>query len=291
MSEKIKLGYVVVTGDPDHWRKFAVDLHGMQAVQEPDCLRFRMDEKSWRIAVAPGDDVGCDCIGLEVTSPEIMDAMVARLRDEGIEVEESAELARTRRARRVVRFPVPFKMSMELCYGLMDTTDPFISPNGARFVTGEHGMGHFALSVSDLETQYDFFTRVLGFRHTDTMYWRNPGDTGPNRPGYFLRGTGRHHLLAMLGTGKDQLHHVCVEVEQVEVVGRAWDKVEVGAAPIVMTIGQHANDPCISYYCTTPSGFAFEYSWNTLKVDDENWIPKTWFGRDLWGHKPPASIT
>ena len=286
MTEKIKLGYVVVTGNCDEWRTFAVDLHGMQAVEDVDGVRFRMDEKSWRIAIMPSEQRGYDCIGLEITSLDLFNVMVARLQAEGVEVTESADLARTRRARRVVRFTAPCELNIELCHGLMDTTEPFVSLTGARFITGEHGMGHFAITVADLDKQYDFFTRVLGFRHTDTLYWRNPDDTGPNRPGYFLRGTGRHHLLAMLGRPKNELHHICVEVEQVEVVGRAWDKVEAGAAPIVMSLGQHANDPCISYYCQSPSGFAFEFSWDTMKVDDENWDVKTWYGRDLWGHHP-----
>ena len=109
--------------------------------------------------------------------------------------------------------------------------------------------------------------------------------------GHFLRGSGRHHVLAMLGVpGVGGIHHISVEVDRLVTVGRAWDKINAGAAPVLMTLGQHANDPCVSYYCVSPSGFGFEYGWENAIVDDDNWTPTTWLGRDLWGHKDGGGV-
>lgn len=290
MVERIKLAYIGATGDIDAWKVFAGDIHGLQAVPADRGIKFRMDEKFWRIAIEPGEP-RFSYLGLELETDESFEAAVQRVRDGGIEIAEDANLARARYVKRAARFVGPEGVVFELCYQLMDATSDFLSPTGARFRTAEHGMGHFAMLSSDLEGAKDFFQRVLGMRHTDSLYWREPDtrDNEPDRLGHFLRGSGRHHLLALLGVpGTGGMHHICLEVDRMVTVGRAWDKVEAGAAPIMMTIGQHANDPCLSYYCVSPSGFAFEYAWESVIVDDENWQPTTWLGRDLWGHHDGA---
>lgn len=286
MVERIKLAYIGATGDIAAWKTFACDLHGLQAVPSDTGVKFRMDEKYWRIAIEPGAP-RFDYLGLELETQEAFERTIQRVRDEGIAIEEDPALARARHVKRAARFVALDNVVIELCYQLMDATDDFVSPTGAKFLTGEHGMGHFALRAPDLEKTKDFYMRVLGMRHTDSLYWREPHtrDDEPDRLGHFLRGSGRHHLLAMLGVpGTGGVHHICLEVDRMVTVGRAWDKVEAGAAPVLMTIGQHANDPCLSYYCVSPSGFAFEYAWENTIVDDENWQPTTWLGRDLWGH-------
>lgn len=294
MVERIKLAYVGATGDIEAWREFGAAVHGLQVVpyNTGKGIKFRMDEKFWRIGVEPGEP-GFSYLGLELETPEAFEATVQRVRDEGIEIAEDSALARARHVKRAARFVGPYNLNIELCYQLMDATEDFASPTGARFLTGEHGMGHFAMAAPNLEATKDFFVRVLGMRHTDSLYWREEDatDDEPDRLGHFLRGSGRHHLLAMLGVpDRGGLHHISIEVDRMVTVGRAWDKVEAGAAPVLMSLGQHANDPCISYYCVSPSGFGFEYGWENMIVDDENKVPTTWLGRDLWGHKEGAGI-
>ena len=289
MVERIKLAYIGATGDIDAWREFGASVHGLQLVtyNTGNGIKFRMDEKYWRIAIESGEPA-FNYLGLELETPDTFEATIQHVRDEGIDIADDPALARVRHVKRAAQFVGPHGVVFELCYQLMDSTEDFVSPTGARFLTGEHGMGHFAMRVPDLEVSKDFFVRGVGMRHTVSLYWRekDTADDEPDRLGHFLRGSGRHHLLAMLGVpGQGGIHHISLEVDRLVTVGRAWDKVEAGAAPVLMTIGQHANDPCVSYYCVSPSGFAFEYGWENAIVDDDKWTPTTWLGRDLWGHK------
>ena len=52
--------------------------------------------------------------------------------------------------------------------------------------------------------------------------------------------------------------HLMFEVTDLDLVGRAWDKVLDGAAPIASTLGKHTNDEMSSFYVRSPSGFQIE---------------------------------
>jgi len=55
-----------------------------------------------------------------------------------------------------------------------------------------------------------------------------------------------------------------------------------------MTLGGHPNDRMFSFYVKTPSGFAIEYGWGGLTIDDEEtWVVRTYDKLDIWGHFPP----
>ena len=192
--ERIKLAYIGATGDIEAWREFGASVHGLQIVpyDSGDGIKFRMDEKFWRIGIEPGEPA-FSYLGLELETPAAFEETIQRVRDEGIEIAEDKALARARHVQRAARFVGPYDVVIELCYQMMDATEDFASPTGARFLTGDHGMGHFAMLASDLEGAKDFFVRVLGMRHTDSLYWREHDTTEdePDRLGHFLRGSGR----------------------------------------------------------------------------------------------------
>jgi 3,4-dihydroxy-9,10-secoandrosta-1,3,5(10)-triene-9,17-dione 4,5-dioxygenase len=75
------------------------------------------------------------------------------------------------------------------------------------------------------------------------------------------------------------------EVDDIDTVGRAYDKVLDGEAPLSSTFGKHSNDQMLSFYVNTPSGFGLEYGTAGLLVDDATWTPARFDVPSFWGHK------
>lgn len=283
MHDVISLAYLGFRGDTSAWRTFAVDVHGMHPVMDGNILRLRMDGKAWRIQVDPEGKPGCAFVGFEWETPAKLDAVIARAKAAGYDIVEDPELASKRQVRRLARLVGPGNLNCEFCFGQIGTSLPFCSATGATFVTGGLGMGHIGLIAADAEAACVFFQDVMGLRLTDSVLSiRRAGAIVT-----FMRGSSRHHLVVVVpGTEQTQgLDHFYAEVDQISTLGRAWDKVSGGAAPVFLTLGQHSNDPAVSYYCVSPSGINFEYGWNSLMLDDEKWKPLFLTGGDHWGHQ------
>lgn len=277
MLEQITLAYLGARGSVAEWTAFGVDLHGLQPKFEERRLWLRMDDKAWRFQVDPEGEPGLAFVGFEWASDADFDAMIARVRAAGYAISEDSDLAARRKVARVAAMTGPGDIRYEFCTGLETTSAPFVSPTGARFVTGRLGVGHIGVRVMDRDRADYFLMEVMGLRATD---WA--------KGGHFFRGGPRHHLVVTVqatpSTGEG-LHHIFLEVEQLAMLGRAWDKVEAGAAPIFLTLGQHSNDPTTSYYCIGPSGIGLEYGWNAMTVDDNTWVAREWTGSSFWGHR------
>ncbi|WP_313807212.1 VOC family protein [Sphingobium sp.] len=287
MQEQIKLAYIGANGDIDEWRRFGSELHGMQAFMEGGNLRLRIDDKAYRFDISPDGPPGCTHIGFEWETSEALGRAIERVRNAGYDIAEDPGLAFQRQVGRLAHFIAPGGVRFELCTQLAVNAQPFVSPTGARFLTGEYGLGHIGYYADDVDAVQTFFQDIMGMRHSDTFV--SERFTMP-----FVRGTARHHLVAIVPSmfrssqesASSVLHHVYIEVDSITLVGQCWDKIQDGAAPVLATLGQHINDPVISYYCVSPSSFGFEYGWQSLVIDDDNWTPLIWRGRnELWGHK------
>jgi extradiol dioxygenase len=112
----------------------------------------------------------------------------------------------------------------------------------------------------------------------------------------FLHCNPRHHSLAMVGMpGLRGLHHIMLQVNELDDVGMAYDLCDQKSVPIVMTLGRHSNDEMFSFYMRSPSGFEIEYGWGAKTVDDATWSPAFFDVPSVWGHKmvgqePPGCI-
>jgi 3,4-dihydroxy-9,10-secoandrosta-1,3,5(10)-triene-9,17-dione 4,5-dioxygenase len=275
----LKLGYAGFRGDTAEWERFGCDLFGLQAIRQLNELRFRADARAWRLAVRPSDNPGLDYLGIEVGTRDDLDGIASRLIVAGHEAIEDEDCAKRRNVQRLLRTHTPDGTKLEFFVGALTVSTPFSSPTGARFVTGEAGLGHVLLLVPDLQAALTFFTEVIGLRRSDSI------EVAPGCDGHFLNGGLRHHIVALAQlpdvVGFD---HIYLEVEDLTSVGQAWDKVMSGAAPIARSIGQHANDPAISFYVGSPSGFLFEYGCGSTLIDDpDTWVETRWESAYLWG--------
>ncbi|WP_431710541.1 VOC family protein [Glutamicibacter uratoxydans] len=276
-------GYLVATvKDIDGWKRFASDLHGMQVVEHtPERLLLRVDERAWRIDLRLGDAESIDAVGWEVTTPEDLEMLDKRLCDRGyITHRATSEEAKERGVTDYVSFTDPDGHGVELYYGQKLDATPFVSPTGARFVTKDMGLGHVMLSVSQSAPYRELYMDILDLGLSDYI------DVGPD-PGTFLHCNPRHHSIAFASRPNigARFGHLMVQVEDIDTVGRAYDQILEGAAPLGATLGKHTNDEMISYYVKTPSGWEMEFGYGGKTIDQETWVPGRWEAAHYWGHK------
>ena len=288
------LGYIGFHAtDLSPWRSFAEDLlgfmpssirTGMRTGSEgTESLYYRLDERSWRVAVHQSDRPGLAYVGWELPDRDALAAAADHLESCGVPIERK-ELAGTRGVSDLIAFADPDGNRHELFYGApTNLNDRFVSPAGVSGFVTANGMGHVLFMVRDAHAAEDYYTRVLGLRTTDRM------DMGAGKRAIFMRANDRHHAVAVTDVlPEPAFHHVMFEVERLEDVGRAWERVGKSTTPVLMTLGQHANDPMLSFYVTSPSACGIEFGCGGTLVDDARWAVREVGPEELWGHRGPA---
>jgi 3,4-dihydroxy-9,10-secoandrosta-1,3,5(10)-triene-9,17-dione 4,5-dioxygenase len=287
------MGYVrVASTDLAAWELFAEKVLGLVRGQGPTegHLYYRIDEVSARLVVFPSDVDQLACVGWEVADHQALDAARDHLKNSGVEFEEGApeELAE-RRVQELVRFSDPFDNVFELFHGITYERKEAITPFGQRFVTGDQGMGHVVIPVSDDVEALRFYTETLGFRLRDSMSMPGEFVGKPAGSKVWLRFLGvnpRHHSLAFLPMpNPSKCVHIMLEVERLDDVGRALERVRRYKAPLSATLGRHMNDQMVSFYVRSPGGFDVEFGTDGLTVDDHRWVARESTAVSYWGHE------
>lgn len=274
---KVRIGYIGIRGDKLAWSSFASEVFGMQAHLAEE-LTLRVDEKEWRVRVCDEPGPPLRYLGLELDSFAELDALAGRLQTGGYNATIDTALARQRGASVLLSVQDPDDNHLEFFVGAMTALQPFASPLGVKFITGRSGLGHIGLSVSNLDRSLEFYRDIIGLRRSDIL------ELGVGQEAHFLNGGCRHHVIALVVMPNlIGPHHIFMEVESITEVGLAWDRAQARNIPIVGKIGQHANDPAISFYVESPSGFAFEYGTGSLTIDPENWTETRWQTPHIWG--------
>jgi len=287
------LGYVrVASTDPDAWRIFAGKVLGLGDGRGPTegNLYYRIDEVSARLVVFPSDVDRLEVTGWELADHDALQAAREHLEKAGVEFEEGtpAELAE-RRVQELIRFTDPFENVFELFHGITYESRPVVTPYAARFVTGQQGMGHVVVPVTDDVEALRFYRDVLGFRLRDSMSM--PGEFVGKDPGTkvwlrFLGVNPRHHSLAFLPMpNPSKCVHIMLEVDKLDDVGRALERVRKHQAHLSATLGRHMNDEMISFYVRSPGGFDIEFGTEGLQVDDARWVARESTAVSYWGHQ------
>ncbi len=287
------LGYIGIgSSKVDEWRTF-FDVLGLAGVGGPitappdiaaDTAWFKLDERAWRIAVHSGAHEGLAYTGWEVAGRAAFEHGVEHLQRSGVKVFEGSDALRaTRGVADVAQYDDPFGNAHEIFYGAMVDEDTPVFPHAASgFLTKDVGVGHVLFVVPSVEEAVDFYGRVMGLRVTDRFAW------GPNGA-VFMHANARHHSLAFIDLplpGGPGLNHFMVEASSMVDVGRAYDRAMDSRLNIVNSLGQHSNDPMLSFYTESPSGFNVELGWNGLMIDESTWSVRTFVGRgELWGHR------
>lgn len=285
------LGYIGIgVSDIEAWRRFAQDVLGVGVTDGPDGgLKLRMDSRDWRIWVEPTGEDDIVYAGWEVSGPQALAIVAAKLTAAGHEVtRDDGSLAARRGCLELARFTDPAGVIGELFWGATDRPQqPFRSPTGvSRFITGDQGLGHIVVQAQDPRAVGEFYQGLLEFRLSDQLDMTvAPGKTMPVT---FMHCNSRHHSYAFAPArpgGTKKLHHFMIETGALDDVGFALDRCAEQRVPMTMTLGRHTNDEMVSFYAQTPSGFHFEYGWGAITIDDLTWTPVRLDSGDVWGHK------
>ncbi|ANY87586.1 MULTISPECIES: VOC family protein [Pseudomonas] len=286
------LGYVTVrSSDLAQWRHYASQVLGMMVVEDEsgERLFLKMDERPYRILVQHSAQDGFGACGWEVAGQAAFDQAVAELHAAGVAVEQgSAEQAALRQVQALALFADPDGNRHELYWGPRQDFARFVSPVGVRgFVSDALGMGHVVLPAPTFDRCRDFYEQVMGFGLSDLMKVRfTPDPAEPEKRIHFMHcNNGRHHSLAIFECPVPSgCVHMMVEVDGLEDVGRALDRMHANGVKLSATLGQHTNDQMISFYMKTPSGFDLEYGCDGLVVDWSRHTPFESTVVSQWGH-------
>jgi 2,3-dihydroxybiphenyl 1,2-dioxygenase len=275
------LGYVGFgAADLGEWTDFATRWLGMQMVERGNAVRaFRMDDRTQRLIVDRTLAEGERYFGWEVADAAALDSLAARLEAAGVAVQrEPTSLADQRFVAGLISFRDPAGNRLEAFHGAAVADEAFRPGRSiSGFRTGPLGMGHAVFHVKAIDDLLGFYRDLLGFGVSDYI-------TTPFRA-YFMHVNPRHHSLALIETGRQDLHHLMVELYSLDDVGQGYDIALGEPEKIATTLGRHPNDAVTSYYLRSPSGFLLEYGWGGKEVTPGNWTPtEVTVGPSLWGH-------
>ena len=290
MSVIKSLGYIKIqTSDIDRWRRFAFDVLGFAqgSGPDPDALYLRMDERPARIIVVPGDTDQAVHIGWEVRDGLALQRVRDTLERAGVAVKPlSVEEADDRRVEDVFAFTDPTGTPTEVFFGPALDHSPVVTPFGANFVTGAQGLGHVVLPTMDPAGAFAFYSETLGFLPRGAMRLPAPPEFGPLRIRFFGVNE-RHHSMALCPAphgGAPGLVHIMVEVDSLDAVGRALDRVVKDGFSLSSTLGRHTNDKMISFYVRAPGGWDIEFGTDGMKVDETYYTSEEITSDSYWGH-------
>ncbi len=291
MTDLKRLGYITLsTADIDRWRHFAFGILGFAEGKGPDssALYLRMDERVARIIVVPGERDRVVTVGWEVRDHAALQRVKATLDGAGVAFKQlSVDEAEARRVEEVITFEDPAGTTLEVFHGPVLDHSPVITPFGAKFVTGDQGLGHLVLPATDPNGLFDFYTDVLGFRSRGAFRVPLPKEFGPVRV-RFLGINERHHSLAIVPAAHQRdprLVHIMVEVDSLDAVGQALDRVNAEGFQLSSTLGRHTNDKMVSFYVRAPGDWDIEFGTDGMRVDETYYTAEEITADSYWGHQ------
>ncbi len=187
-----------------------------------------------------------------------------------------------------IAFEDPAGTRLEVFYGPVLDHSPVVTPFAGRWVTGGLGLGHVVLPATNFDETYEFYTQVLGFLPRGSI---RLDEEGLNRV-RFLGINERHHALALCPappTEEPGLVHLMTEVDTLDAVGQALDRVNGMDFSISSTLGRHTNDKMISFYVRAPGGWDLEFGTEGMLVDERHYTSEEITADAYWGHDQTGS--
>ena len=90
------------------------------------------------------------------------------------------------------------------------------------------------------------------------------------------------------------LIHLMVEVDSLDAVGRALDRVIKDGFQLSSTLGRHTNDKMVSFYVRAPGDWDIEFGTEGMRVDETYYTAEEITADSYWGHQwmgePPAAM-
>ncbi|MCW2614478.1 MAG: 2,3-dihydroxybiphenyl 1,2-dioxygenase [Frankiales bacterium] len=283
----IGLGYLgLESAHASDWSEYGPQVLGLGLAPSEDegTVLLRMDERHHRIAVRQGERERLSYLGWHLRNRIAFEAALTVLEREGIEYTLAGqELIDERGVHAMAWFIGPDRQRHELFYAQSFNPHSFLPGRPhAGFMAGDGGLGHVVLAVPEWTDELEHFvTDVMQFK------WYGSGmSTGRLRfysPKLNLRS---HSIGYATMPGLLGLQHIGIEVKELDDVGIAYDLVQERGIQLMATLGRHAQDPVISFYSFTPSGFPVEYIWDGVEESHERPFTEQRPQKlSVWGHK------
>ena len=271
------------------WQSLAQEVLGLatESVNDDDraTLLLRADRARYRVVVREADVDRFVRIVYSVGGQTELDRLTQRLEDHSIPYSRGSEwqLPTGRTSEVYVEVKDPSGNDLRFTWAVPEECDRALPSSGITYSDHRLGaLGHVVLVVPDLAESVTFYTEVLGFRISDYI-----GD-GSGRLA-FLRCNERHHTVAFQAGSVPRVDHIMLEVDNVDDLGRVYDKVRELPGTALSEPGRHTNDLAISFYLKTPlEGLEIEFATGGIDVT-EPWNVKWHEGGSIWGHKRPQS--
>lgn len=268
------------------WRDYGTEVLGLQLASSDssdEATYLRMDDRRWRICIEPGEKNDIRFIGWEARDRPAYRAGLAKLRAAGFEVKEGdADLCAKRGVREVASFTDPVGFPHELCYGMKFHPNSFVPGRPhAGFVAEDLGVGHVVLVAPEYPDELESFLEdVMGFK------WFGSG-AGLGKAGFYRTKLNplSHNIAYLAAPGLKGFHHIGLGVKTLDDVGVAYDIVRERGIQLQQTLGRHTQDPVVSFYSFTPSGFVIEYLTEGAKMTDDTFYEVNPERLSVWGHE------
>jgi 2,3-dihydroxybiphenyl 1,2-dioxygenase len=288
-----QLGYVGMSAhDLPAWNGLLTRL-GMQveegAMSGRKALLVRLDELSYRIAIAEGDADDVAFIGWEVPDRTVLEEAVAAAARRGVEFAPATRAELEERGVLAMYWAAdPLGVRHEVYAGPTVDDRKTIDRNLlGRFRGGPIGFGHATVfaSADAYAPALDFYQGGLGLVESGRR------DCLPTEgtPITLLRCNERQHSLAVMvpsGTPGKKIAHVYAEYAELDFLGQAYDAaLDLGV--VTTTLGRHQADHAVSFYASTPSGTELELGWDSRLILAGARIEKFRAQRQpsIWGHR------
>ena len=292
MDHDLELGYIgLEVPDPAPLNDFFSEVIGLVPGEpvDPRGTTWRNDGRSYRVIVDPGPANDARLLGFEATSAGAFERTVDRLQSAGFTTREgSGHDVRARRVERLIQTTAPWGVPVEVVLGLPRASSPYqtaLMPSG--FLTDQVGFGHAVFATTALEESHQFLVDGLGMAQSDWLEM----ELGPgmNLEVRFYHCNERHHSVALAAAPFDmpqKLHHIMLETNSRDDVGRAFDRVWATDLAIANGLGRHDNDGMFSFYVVSPAGFQVEVGYGGRRVG-RPWTDDRRYDRiSAWGHQP-----
>lgn len=267
------------------WKDLYTSIYGMQLMERTDgAVDIRCEELHHRISLYPTGRDGIRSVGWELPNAQALEALVARLRDTGLQVTAgSPDLCRERKVQMLYRFHEPFlSLETELIVAPLYPQHAFVPTRGiSGFKTAGMGLGHVVFHTHDVDGAVAFYRDIMGFGLSDYMAWADI-------EAIFLHCNPRHHSLAIMNlcnnTRSGQFNHIMIEALSFDDVGYAYDIVRDRDIPLIMEMGKHSNDHMQSFYIRSPGGYGIEYGYGGREIGPD-WEIRSYDQPMLFGHR------
>jgi 2,3-dihydroxybiphenyl 1,2-dioxygenase len=254
------------------WKDYGPNVLGFAIAEspadDPESLYFKLDSRRHRFAFHPGPIDKIAYVGWEARGRMEFLAAIAKFEAAGVAVERGdAALAARRGVRELIRFKDPVGFQHELFYGQKYTPDSFIPPRPhTGFNLKDRSLCHMVVITPEYTDELEhFLMEVMGLRFYGS-------GAGKGRTSFFrakLNDQTSHDIAYGHGPGMRGIQHIGLFVNSISDLGQTYDIVKKRQIPMMFTLGQHTQDPSMSFYHYSPSGFAVETIYEI-----ERWDPR-----------------